>query len=122
MDRRARPQPGLHRKRRRAGEIIKRLRTLLRRGEVVLQPVSVNECLEELLRLTRNDLNVRGVAVSNLAAGDLPPAMTDRVQLQQVLLNLIVNACDAMESTPPGDRKITLTTSLAQNELRIGVL
>ena len=48
--------------------------------------------------------------------------MTDRVQLQQVLLNLIVNACDAMESNPPDDRKLTLTTSIEQNELRIGVL
>ena len=107
---------------RRAGEIIWRLRTMLRRGEVALQPVSVNESLEELLRLTRSDLIARGVAVSNLTAGDLPPAMTDRVQLQQVLLNLIVNACDAMESNPPEDRKLTLTTFIAQNELRIGVL
>src|SRR4029077_14491018 len=81
---------------RHAGEIIRRLRALLRRSEGALQPVNVNECLEELLRLTRNDLNVRGVAVSNLTAGELPPAMTDRVQLRQVLLNLIVNACDAM--------------------------
>jgi C4-dicarboxylate-specific signal transduction histidine kinase len=107
---------------RRAGEIIKRLRTMVRRGEVTLQPVSVNESLEELLRLTRSDLMARGVSVSNLTACDLPPAMTDRVQLQQVLLNLIVNACDAMESNAPEDRKLTLTTSIAQNEMRIGVL
>jgi len=44
------------------------------------------------------------------------------VQLQQVLLNLIVNACEAMESNPPGDRNLTLTTFTAQNEVRIGVL
>jgi signal transduction histidine kinase len=107
---------------RRAGEIIRRLRTMLRRGEVALQPVSVNESLEELLRLTRGDLIARGVSVSNLTAGDLPPARTDRVQLQQVLLNLIVNACDAMESNPPEDRTLTLTTFIAQDEMRIGVL
>jgi C4-dicarboxylate-specific signal transduction histidine kinase len=107
---------------RRAGEIIWRLRTMLRRGEVALQPVSVNESLEELLRLTRSDLIARGVSVSNLTTGDLPPVMTDRVQLQQVLLNLIVNACDAMESNPPEDRNLTLTTFIAQNEIRIGVL
>jgi two-component system, LuxR family, sensor kinase FixL len=107
---------------RRAREIIERLRTMLRRGEVALQPVSVNESLEELLRLTRSDLIARGVSVSNLTTGDLPPAMTDRVQLQQVLLNLIVNACDAMESNEPEDRNLTLTTFIAQNEMRIGVL
>ena len=106
----------------RAGEIIDRLRVLLRRGAVALQPVNVRESLEELLRLTRNDLLLRGVAVSNLAANGLPPAMTDRVQLQQVLLNLIVNACDAMQPYPAEDRQVTLTTELAQDELRIGVL
>ena len=106
----------------RAGDIIERMRTMLRRGEVALQPVSVNESLEELLRLTRSDLIARGVSVSNLATGDLPPAMTDRVQLQQILLNLIKNACEAMESIPPEDRKLTLATSIEQNEIRIGVL
>jgi C4-dicarboxylate-specific signal transduction histidine kinase len=48
--------------------------------------------------------------------------MTDRVQLQQVLLNLIVNACDAMNSNRPEDRNLTLTTGIAQGEMRIGVL
>jgi C4-dicarboxylate-specific signal transduction histidine kinase len=95
---------------------------MMRRGEVALQPVSVNESLEELLRVTRGDLVARGVSVSNLTPGDLPSVMADRVQLQQILLNLIVNACDAMASNPPEDRNLTLTTFIAQNEMRIGVL
>ena len=95
---------------------------MLRRGQVALKPVSVNECLEELLRFTRGDLQARRVSVSNLATIDLPRAMTDRVQLQQVLLNLIVNACDAMASNPPEDRSLTLTTSIAEGEICIGVL
>ena len=106
----------------RAGEIIERLRTMLRRGEVELQPVGMHESIDELLRITRSDLIVRGVSVTNLSSSDLPPAMTDRVQLQQVILNLMRNACDAMESNPPGDRLLTLTTFLEKNELRIGVL
>ena len=106
----------------RAEEIIARLRTLMRRGEVELQPVDVHASIEELLRLTRSDFIGRGVSVTNHCSGDLPAAMTDRVQLQQILLNLIVNACDAMASNPPQDRKLTLTTSVEQNEMRIGVL
>ena len=106
----------------RAGAIIESLRTMLRRGQVALQPVSVNETLEDLLRLTSSDLIKRGVSVSKLTTADLPRATTDRVQLQQVLLNLIANACDAMASNPPGDRILTLTTFIAQDEVQIGVL
>jgi two-component system sensor kinase FixL len=95
---------------------------MLRRGEIALVPVSVHEALDELLRLTRSDFILRGVSVTNLAPGTLPPALADRVQLQQVLLNLILNACDAMESNAPLDRQLTLTASAEQNELRIGVL
>ena len=72
--------------------------------------------------MLRSDLIARGISVSNLAGDDLPAVMTDRVQLQQVLLNLIVNACDAMESNPPGDRELTLTALLSEKELCIGVL
>ena len=107
---------------RRALDIIDRLRTMLRRGAVTLQPVNVNESLEELLRLTRSDLMARRVSISKLITENLPPARTDRVQLQQVLLNLIVNACDAMKSNPPDERVLTLTTFMAQDEIRIGVL
>jgi two-component system sensor kinase FixL len=106
----------------RSGEIIERMRTLLRRGQVTLQPVDVNKSLEELLALTRTDLIARGVSVTNLSSADLPKVMADRVQLQQILLNLIKNACDAMQANPPGDRKLTLTTAVEHNELRIVVL
>jgi PAS domain S-box-containing protein len=106
----------------RAGEIIDGLRTMLRRGQVALGPVNVNENLEELLRLTRANLNARGVSVAKLMAPDLPLAMTDRVQLQQVLLNLIVNAADAMQTNPANDRVLTLATSVVQDHVRIGVL
>jgi C4-dicarboxylate-specific signal transduction histidine kinase len=106
----------------RASEIIDRMRTMLRRSPIALQPVDVHESLEELLRITRSDLIARGVSVSNLSSADLPRAMTDRVQLQQVLLNLILNACDALQQNEAGDRNLTLTTSIEGNELRIGVL
>jgi len=106
----------------RAGEIIDRLRTLLRRGQVSLRAVCVQETLDDLLCLTRNDFIGRQVSVTNQLGRNLPPAMTDRVQLQQVLLNLILNACDAMESNAPIDRQLTLTAEVVGDEIRIGVL
>ena len=106
----------------RAADIIDRLRTMLRRGHVALQPVNVNESIEELLQLTRTDLHRRAVTVTKVISPDLPPAMTDRVQLQQVLLNLIVNACDAMRTNAPEDRLLTLTTAITEDQVRIGVL
>jgi signal transduction histidine kinase len=106
----------------RAGEIIDGLRTMLRRGQVTFGPVNVNDSIEELLRLTRANLNARGVTIAKVTTADLPPAMTDRVQLQQVLLNLIVNACDAMQTNPADDRILTLATSASEYDVRIGVL
>jgi signal transduction histidine kinase len=106
----------------RAGEIIERMRTMLRRGQVTRQPVDVKESLEDLLRLTRTDLIARGVSVTDLSTPDLPAALADRVQLQQILLNLIKNACDAMQGHPPEERRLTITTFLDKNELHIGVL
>jgi two-component system, LuxR family, sensor kinase FixL len=106
----------------RAGEIISRVRTMLRRGQVALVAVDLHEALEELLRLTRHDLIERGVSVVDLTTSGLPPAKTDRVQIQQVILNLIVNACDAMKSNRPEDRVLTFTAAVSQNEIRIGVL
>ena len=107
---------------RRAVEIIERLRTMLRRGEVALQAVDVNESLQDLQRLMRNNLIERGVSLSSLAEDGLPAARTDRVQLQQVLLNLVVNACDAMAANPPGDRNLTLTARVEQGHVQLGVL
>ena len=84
--------------------------------------MNVHECVEDLLRLTRSDFISRGVSVENLTMPDTPLAKTDRVQLQQVLLNLIMNACDAMRTNPAEDRILTLTTSVDQKELCLGVL
>ena len=106
----------------RAGDIIERMRTLLRRGHVAHHPVDVKASLEELLLLLRTDFIARSVSVTDLSTGDLPPAMADRVQLQQIMLNLIKNACEAMQANAPDDRKLTITTAVEQPELHIGVL
>jgi two-component system sensor kinase FixL len=80
----------------RAGEVIQRLRLLLRKGKAQHQPLDVNEVLQEVLKLIRSDLANRNMVVNIDLASELPAVIGDRVQLQQVLLNLIMNGCDAM--------------------------
>ena len=104
----------------RAGEIIRRLRTLLRKGEVRHRPLEVNEVVLDVLRLMRSDLLNRDVAVSSELAVDLPWVEGDRVQLQQVLVNLVMNGCDAMDGAS-GDRRLTLRTAVAGGEVEVSV-
>lgn len=92
----------------RASEVIRRLRTLLKKGEFQPQALAVNELLQEVLRLMHGDLTARAVAVVTDLADALPPVRGDRVQLQQVLINLVLNAGDAMAQTAAGARTLTL--------------
>lgn len=97
----------------RAGEVIHRLRLLFKKGEVEQQPLDVNNAVREVLKLIRGDLlNQRVTTLTKLGAA-LPTVKGDRVQLQQVLLNLVVNACDAMNGNAPPDRQIIVSTELA---------
>ena len=96
----------------RAAEVIKRLRALLQRGETQLRPVDINEVVQEALTLANSDVVLRNVSVSTSLAADLPSVRGDRVQLQQVLLNLIVNACDAMNLNEAAERELTVATAL----------
>jgi signal transduction histidine kinase/integral membrane sensor domain MASE1 len=95
----------------RAGEVIRRLRALLRKGESSLQPLYVSQVANDVLDLAHSELITRNVTVIRHLAPDLPAVLGDRVQLQQVLLNLILNACDAMRATPPAERTLTVTAS-----------
>jgi PAS domain S-box-containing protein len=79
-----------------AGEVIRRLRLLLTKGEVNLQTLDLNGVVLDVAKLVRNDLAHQGVTMSTDLAPDLPLVRGDRVQVQQVLLNLVMNGCDAM--------------------------
>ncbi len=97
----------------RAGEVIRRLRLLLRKGEIDMQLLDVNELVREVLRLVRSDLINQNVIVQTSFADRLPAALGDSVQLQQVILNLVTNACDAMADKPPDDRRLLVRTAPA---------
>src|SRR5262249_45458672 len=94
---------------RRAADVISRLRALLRRGEIRRQDVDTAELMAEVLELANGELIARRVTPTLSVEPGLPPVLGDRVQLQQVLLNLILNACEAMSATTPADRALSLT-------------
>ena len=94
----------------RAGEVIRRLRGLLKKEEIQQDSLDMNEVVTEVLKLVRSDLVNRNVMVDAVFAPDLPPVMGDRVQLQQVVLNLVVNACDAMQDNAMLDRRLIVRT------------
>ncbi len=94
----------------RAGEIIARMSSMLKRKQAKMQSEDLNQIIADALRLMRSELVIRNIRPVTLLAPNLALVRGDRVHLQQVLVNLIVNACDAMNSTPPSDRQITIET------------
>lgn len=105
----------------RAGEVIKRLRAFLKRGEPNRQPHAVNDIVEDSVQLARNDLITHGVALECFLVPGLPLVLCDRVQLQQVVLNLIMNASDAMVDKEPDARRITIRSNAAHGRVRISI-
>jgi PAS domain S-box-containing protein len=93
---------------RRAGDIIRRLRSLFGKAESQQQPILASALATEVAALLRNDFINRGVALQLDVQLDDVEVLADRVQLQQVLINLLVNACDAMAGCAPGTATVTL--------------
>jgi signal transduction histidine kinase len=92
----------------RACDVIDRLRSFLKRGDLNSGPVAVRELLEEVAALTRVDAASRGVVLEIAAAPGLPVVSGDRVQLQQVLVNLLLNAMEAMNGNTDRERSVAL--------------
>ena len=105
----------------RAGEVIRRLRAMLKKEEMQRAPLDVNLLITEVLQLYRSDLINRGVSVHPELDHGLPAVLGDRVQLQQVLLNLVINACDAMAEVAGERRLCVCSRRLMGNEVEFRV-
>ena len=96
----------------RAAEVIRRLRLWLQKGEVQQHSLRINKVVRDVLKLIRTDLISQNVSVDTELARDLPTVTGDPVQLQQVLVNLVVNACDAMADCDTPERQLRIRTGI----------
>jgi len=94
----------------RAAEVINRIRALIKKAPPRKDRLEVNGVILEIIELTRGEAARNGISVSTELADHLPVVGVDRVQLQQVLLNLVVNAIEAMGATNEGPRELLIST------------
>ena len=92
----------------RAGSVIERMRSLLKRRSLVSNPLDLREVVEDTVALVQPDLLARQVRLTLEIPDNLPAVMGDRVHLQQVLLNLILNGMDAMGKNPEAERELSV--------------
>ena len=95
---------------RRAGDVIRRVTQFVRKGELDREVLDLNRCIRELSVLLEFGGRDKGISVAYELAERLPAVIADRVLIEQVLLNLVRNAADAMEDTPQRQRRIVIRT------------
>src|SRR5262249_16159669 len=105
----------------RAGEVIRRMRTLLKKGEVGSDAVDLNEVVREVTRLTASDALLRGATIECDLSSGLPMVRGDAVQFHQVLLNEGVNALHAVAEGPPHRRRVIVRTINADDSVEVSV-
>jgi PAS domain S-box-containing protein len=96
----------------RAGGIIGRIRALIKKAAPQKDRLDVNDTVLEVIALIRSELLRNGVSLQTQLAGDLPPVDGDRIQLQQVVLNLIMNAVEAMSGVNDGARELSISSGM----------
>jgi signal transduction histidine kinase len=106
----------------RAAEVIRRLGALYKRREIELSELDLNDLVRETLDLLRAELAMRKVALVLELAASLSPVQGSRVHLQQVLLNLVLNAADSMTAVDPGRRLVVVRTSSDREQARVCIV
>jgi C4-dicarboxylate-specific signal transduction histidine kinase len=105
----------------RASQVVGRIRALLQKTAPQQMPLNVNELIQETLMLTRSELARHQVTIHTALHDDLPHALGDRIQLQQVLVNLILNGADAMSAIADRPRLLTVRSQRCDGGVLVDV-
>jgi C4-dicarboxylate-specific signal transduction histidine kinase len=95
---------------RRVSDVIQRIRALVKKAPAQVDLLDINEVIVETIALARSEILRNDVSLQTQLASDLPPVPGDRVQLQQVMMNLVMNAVEAMSSLAEGTRELQICT------------
>jgi C4-dicarboxylate-specific signal transduction histidine kinase len=107
----------------RAGEVIERVRALVKKAPPRRDRSDINEAIREVIALTQPELQRNGVRLQTRLSGALPLVSGDRVQVQQVMINLIINAIEAMAGADDGPRELTIVSGIDDaNDVVVEVL
>jgi len=105
----------------RASDVIDRIHALIKKAPIQKERLDINEAADEVIALIRNESAKNHVSVRTEFAAGLPLVHGDRVQLQQVVLNLVVNAVEAMRDTNEGTRELLISTLKAEDGVVVAV-
>jgi PAS domain S-box-containing protein len=107
---------------RRAGKVIHRLRSLFRKGAFKKTSVKINDLIHEVVSLIHTEAMIRNVSIETKLDKSLSPVLGDKIQLQQIIINFILNASEAMTDIDDGSRKITISTGNTDDKMvKVGV-
>ena len=92
----------------RAGEVIQRVRALAKRTDIQKAPLHINDIVDEVISLVQREMSNHRVSLRKELASGLPMVFADRIQLQQVIINLVINSIEAMQSVTDRPRELTI--------------
>jgi len=102
----------------RAGDVITRIRALYKKASAAREPVDINQIIQEVLILTQSELQKKRISLRTQFANDLPVVLGDKIQLQQVILNLVLNGIEAMSGVADGARELSVSSQKVTKILR----
>jgi C4-dicarboxylate-specific signal transduction histidine kinase len=102
-------------------QIIRRLREFTKSQPVELENIALVQVIRNAVELSAYEIRRTGVTVKTQAPKSLPTVVGDRIQLEQMMVNLLMNACQAMEHIPAADRQLTVTAEVVGKAIRVAV-